>query len=390
MSDEPTDDDGSSLADEWGAALAEQGAISSTDNDGVAAEWASMMEEEPEHDENDPGADRILSQKEIDEITGFVKLDPFNTVGTGARMIADSGRVSHERLPMLEIVFDRMVRLMSTSLRNFFQGNVEVTIEGITSVRFGDYLDSIPLPALLGVIKAEGWDNYALMTIESTLTYAALDSLLGGGRPTAVTRIDGRAFTFIETQLIRRFINVALNDAETAFAPLSPVKFVVDRVETNPRFAMITRHANASILVDLRIDLEGNGGTLQILLPYATIEPIRPLLLQSFVGEKLGRDMTWESHFATQIWQADVAIEAVLHETSLPLRQVLEWKKGDTILFEARSDTPVTLRCGDMLLSEGRIGRVDDYVAIQVSRPLRRSHTTIDAFEASASGVHKG
>jgi flagellar motor switch protein FliM len=384
-------EDDSSLIDDWGAALAEQGSISSSDNEGMAAEWASMMESEPESDENDVGADRILSQIEIDEITGYVKLDPFNTVGSGARMIADSGRVSHERLPMLEIVFDRMVRLMSTSLRNFFQGNVEVTIEGITSVRFGDYLDSIPLPALLAVIQAEGWGNSALMTIESTLTYAALDALLGGGRPTGGnTRLDGRAFTFIETQLIRRFVNVALQDAETAFSPLSPVKFVVDRVETNPRFAMITRHANASILVDLRIDLEGSGGTLQILLPYATIEPIRPLLLQSFVGEKLGRDMTWESHFATQIWQADVEIEAVLHETSLPLRQVLEWKTGDTVMFEARPDALVSLRCGDMVITEGRIGRVEDRVAIQLARPLRRSHTTLDTFEASASGLAKG
>jgi len=44
---------------------------------------------------------------------------------------------------MLEIVFDRLVRLMTTSLRNFTSDNVEVSLDRITSVRFGDYMNSI-------------------------------------------------------------------------------------------------------------------------------------------------------------------------------------------------------------------------------------------------------
>ncbi len=46
---------------------------------------------------------------------------------TGMQRIISSGLVSYERLPMLEIVFDRLVRIMSTSLRNFTSDNVEVS-----------------------------------------------------------------------------------------------------------------------------------------------------------------------------------------------------------------------------------------------------------------------
>src|SRR5919107_114560 len=104
---------------------------------------------------------------------------------------------------------------------------------------------------------------------------------------------------------------------------------------------------SAAILIDLRLDMEGRGGLLQILLPYAAIEPIRDLLLQSFMGEKLGRDPIWEGPLATEIWQADVAVEAVLHETQLPLKQVLSFEVGDTILFETKPNELVTLRSGD-------------------------------------------
>jgi flagellar motor switch protein FliM len=383
------DGDGS-LEDEWGAALAEQGTTAPSASD-MAAEWATMIDEGSDDESIDlAGGDRLLNQEEIDQLLGFSLHELSATGASGIRAIVDSGVVSYERLPMLEIIFDRMIRLLSTSLRNFFQDNVEVTLDGISSVRFGDYLNSIPLPVQLAVFRAEPWDNSGLVTIESNLAYSTLDLLLGGKRGGTGSRLDGRPFTTIEMQLIKRMVELVLGDAELSFAPLSPVRFTVDRIETNPRFATITRPANAAILIDLKLDMEGRGGLLQILLPYATIDPIRDLLLQSFMGEKLGRDPVWESHLATEIYQADIAIDAVLHEMRVPLRKVLALEVGDTLMFDARPNELVTLRCGEWGLTQGKVGRVDDHIAVQVVRPLRRSKTTFAAFEASVTSRREG
>ncbi|GGK52246.1 flagellar motor switch protein FliM [Salinarimonas ramus] len=377
-----------SLADEWGQALAEQGTAAAASD--MAAEWATMIDEA--EDDSSPelaGADRILVQEEIDQLLGFSLHEMSASGAGGIRAIVDSGVVSYERLPMLEIIFDRMVRLLSTSLRNFFNDNVEVQLDNISSVRFGDYLNSIPLPVQLAVFHAEGWEGSGLVTIESNLAYATLDLLLGGKRGNQGTRLDGRPFTTIEMQLVKRMVEIVLTDAETCFGVLTSVKFDVDRIETNPRFATITRPANAAILVELKLDMEGRGGTLQILLPFATIEPIRELLLQSFMGEKLGRDAVWEGHLATEIWQADFEVEAVLHEMSLPLRKVMKLEVGDTLMLGIKPTDLVTLRCGDWRLTQGRVGRADDKIAIQVARPLRRARTTLASFEASLKGTRE-
>lgn len=372
----------SSLAEEWGAALAEQG---TTRNAGdVAAEWATMIEDgETDNLPELAGNDRVLNQDEIDGVLGFSMRELSASGAGGVQAIVDSGVVQYERLPMLEIVFDRMIRLLSTSLRNLFQDNVEVTLDNITSVRFGDYLNAIPLPTLLGVFRAEQWENSGLVTVDSNLAYATFDLLLGGKRGGTSSRLDGRPFTAIEMTLVRRLVEIVLGDLEMSFQPLSPVSFGIDRIETNPRFATITRPGNAAILISLRLDVDGRGGMLQILFPYATIEPIRELLTQSFMGEKLGRDHVWEGHLATEIWQADVTMEAVLHEMMLPLKQVMSLKVGETLMFEAKPSDLITVRCGDWALTQGRIGRVDGHIAVQVTRPLRRSRTTIQAYEAS-------
>ena len=247
-------------------------------------------------------AERILNQDEIDSLLGFGLGDEDANARTGVRAIINSALVSYERLPMLEIVFDRLVRLMTTSLRNFTSDNVEVSLDQISSIRFGDYLNSIPLPAIIAVFRAEQLDNFGLVAVDSNLIYSIVDVLLGGRRRGASTRVEGRPYTTIERMLVTRMVEVVLADAKQAFAPLTQVDFTLDRIETNPRFAAIARPPNAAILVKLRIDMEDRGGRLELLLPYATLEPIRKMLLQQFMGEKFGRDNIWEGHLASELW----------------------------------------------------------------------------------------
>ncbi|MGR4863500.1 flagellar motor switch protein FliM [Caulobacter sp. LARHSG274] len=358
------------------------------DDQAAMAQWASENPPEPGVGDNQfgdfsggmggwddgggdgMGAERILNQDEIDSLLGFDMSGDGNDDRTGIRAIINSALVSYERLPMLEIVFDRLVRLMTTSLRNFTSDNVEVSLDNISSIRFGDYLNSIPLPAILAVFRAEELDNYGLLTVDSNLIYSIVDVLLGGRRGTAAMRIEGRPYTTIERVLVQRMVEVVLHDAKAAFEPLHPVSFTLDRLETNPRFAAIARPANAAILVKLRIDMEDRGGRIELLLPYATLEPIRKMLLQQFMGEKFGRDNIWEGHLATELWTTQMEVRAVLDEQQLPLSKVLNLQVGDTLMLNATPDSPVELRAGSIPLTRGRMGRRNHSIAVRADAPL--------------------
>jgi flagellar motor switch protein FliM len=222
-------------------------------DDDVAAERDELGGEEE-------ASGGVLNQDEIDSLLGFESGSGDDAERKGNRAIVNSALVSYERLPMLEVVSDRLVRLMTTSLRDFTSDNVETSLENITSIRFGDYLNSVPVPAILGVFRAEEWDNYGLLTVDTSLIYSMVDVLLGGRRGTAAIRMEGRPYTTIERSLIKAMVEVVLKDLSAAFEPLSAVNFKYDRIETNPRFATIARPANAAILIRLRVDMEERGG----------------------------------------------------------------------------------------------------------------------------------
>ncbi len=352
------------------------------DQDAMAAEWAAMLGDDDGDGDADsasldslvPGqsATRILNQDEIDSLLGFTDDTESEIDKSGMKAILNSSMVSYERLPMLEIVFDRLVRMMSTSLRNFTQDNVEVSLDSILSLRFADYLNSIPLPAMLAVFKAEEWDNYGLMTIDSSLIYSTVDVLLGGRRGTAAMRVEGRPYTTIERTLVERLIHVILSDLSAAFDPLSPVTFRYDRLETNPRFATISRPSNAAIVAKLRIDMEDRGGRLELLIPYATLEPVRELLLQMFMGEKFGRDSIWETHLAEELWLTEVDISAILDRQEMPLDKVLNWQVGSQLMLNTSPDSNIELVCGDFPMFKGAMGRKGNNVAVQINDKIRR------------------
>ncbi|SLN77129.1 flagellar motor switch protein FliM [Oceanibacterium hippocampi] len=330
-------------------------------------------------EESAPAADgdesaRVLNQDEIDSLLGFDMDGEGDKDRSGIKAIINSALVNYERLPMLEVVFDRLVRMMTTSLRNFTSDNVEVSLDNITSIRFGDYLNSIPLPAILSVFRAVEWDNYGLMMVDSSLIYSIVDVLLGGRRGTAPLRIEGRPYTTIERNLVERMVDVVLDDMTAAFEPLSPVRFAHERVETNPRFASIARPANAAILIKLRIDMEDRGGRLELLLPYATLEPVRELLLQMFMGEKFGRDSIWENHLATELWNTKLDLHAVLDEQVMSLSDVMAFQIGDTVMLNASPESPIMLRCGNIDMVEGRMGRIGQKIAIRVEKSMHAAN----------------
>ena len=339
------------------------------DDDALAAAWGAETDAEAL-----PVAQpaRVLNQAEIDSLLGFDDGPGGGDTASGMQRIISSGLVSYERLPMLEIVFDRLVRIMSTSLRNFTSDNVEVSIDNIVSLRFGDYLNSIPLPAMLAVFKAEEWDNYGLMVIDSAMIYSIVDVLLGGRRGTAAMRIEGRPYTTIERTLVERLIHVVLADLSASFDPICPVTFRFERLEVNPRFAAISRLSNAAVLGRLRVDMEDRGGRMELLLPYATLEPVRELLLQQFMGEKFGRDSIWETHLAEELRHTQVALDVVLDEQTMRLSEVVALKPGDRILLNTSAGAPVQVRCGNVQLFEAQVGRRKNHVAVRIDCALER------------------
>lgn len=293
----------------------------------------------------------------------------------GLRAVIESKVISHERLPMLEVVCDRVVRAFASSMRNLTSDAIDVSLEQVTSIRFGEFMNRVMLPAMVGVFKVEEWDSYGLITVDSGLIYSVVDALLGGRGGGAPMLIDGRAFTTIETGLVSRMLELALKDFATAFEPIDPINMHLERIESNPRFAAIAGTSNICAIATFRVDMDGRGGEFTMVFPYATLEPVRHKLLQRFMGEKNGRDGVWEAHMVSEIRKTNVSVNVVLGEKAMSLASLKALEVGQTIALHKSPDDPLDLACGGVTLAQAQIGQRRGKVAVRLVSDVSRERT---------------
>jgi flagellar motor switch protein FliM len=317
------------------------------------------------------GADETFDQADIDALLGFGGSAP-QQPKSGLKAVIESNVISYDRLPMLEVVCERMVRTFATSMRNLTSDAIDVTLEEITSSRFGEFMNHVPLPAMFGVFHVQEWENYGVLTVDSGLIYAVVDALLGGRRGNATMRVEGRAFTTIETKLVWKMVHLALEELSRSFEAVEPVTMELERIETSPRFAAIAGPSNITAVATFRVDMEGRGGKFSILLPYATLEPVRSKLLQRFMGEKMGRDRMWETHMAQELTKTEVTVDVVLGDKLMPLRDVSRMQVGQTIAFGSDPHDALQIQCGGVPLGRAHIGQRSQNVAICMATEISK------------------
>ncbi len=291
------------------------------------------------------------SNKEADATTASAQRPgPTAPVPITIEALADQNKVSYERLPMAEIVFDRLARIFANDLRNLMQATADVELVALESVRLSVCLEQVARQHLLIVFRALDWDNLGLIAFDAAFVQHLVEVMLGGRHAGAHREPKVGGFTSIESNIADRIAKLILRDLTSSFAPLAEARFKVDRIENDPRFATIGPVTGSGLNIVLQVRIEERIGHVRMILPFATLEPIRDLLLQQFMGEKFGRDRMWETHLAEELRQTEMDIEAVLDEQVVQLDRILHLNVGDTLEISRGPDARIVLRSGDVPL----------------------------------------
>ncbi|WPY00597.1 Flagellar motor switch protein FliM [Candidatus Trichorickettsia mobilis] len=291
-------------------------------------------------------------------------------LSTGVKAVLDQALQSYERLPMLEIVFEKFSQHLATAFRHLTSEAVDVEIVSFDSLRFGEYFKTMKAPLPIVVFKAIEWENLGLLILDDNLVFTFIDILLGGKKNATaqVKREASRGLTSIEQGIVKQISEIVLTELGHAFEPVSSTTFSLERLETNPNFATITRPGDAIIVLKIKIEIENRAVYMDLVIPYKTIEPIKEQLQQVFFGDKFGNDIVWEEMIFNAIYQIDLPIEAVIINKPTPLYEVINLKIGDTIVIDHVQHEDILIRSGHIALFKGQIGKVENKVAVSITK----------------------
>jgi flagellar motor switch protein FliM len=188
-----------------------------------------------------------------------------------------------------------------------------------------------------------------------------VDILFGGsGRDTF--KVEGREFTAIENNIIRRVVLNALADLEKAWRGLIELKMEYQRSEVNPQFVYIVSPTDVVVAVNFEIEVEYSSGLITLCIPYATLEPLREKLQAGFQSEQMEVDK--------RLLQAEVDLVVELGNTQISAGDVADFQIGDVIPLEQYAADPVRIFVEGVLKYDGYAGVYRGSQAVQIARTI--------------------
>ena len=129
-------------------------------------------------------------------------------------------RIIRGRMPTLEIIHDRFVRLFRLTLSNALRKVVDISVRSTELIKFGEFLKTLPVPSSMNLFRMTPLRGNAILVLETRLVFTLIDLFFGGNGELEI-KSEGRDFTEIEARMIKRVTVSALEACRAHGVPYS-------------------------------------------------------------------------------------------------------------------------------------------------------------------------
>ncbi|MEM1026231.1 MAG: flagellar motor switch protein FliM [Myxococcota bacterium] len=324
--------------------------------------------------------ENVLSQNEVNALINSVNKRESNkdTGETGSRDgtkqydLTSNDRIIRGRMPTLDILNQRLARLMRISFFNMFRKSVDVHHDATHLLKYSEFINSVSVPACLNVFRMPPLRNTCLVSVDSALMFGLVDWVFGGAG--SWYRVEGRDYSSIELKLIQQVVSMVLADLGNAWEPVIDIRPEYIRTEVNPQFAAIAAPTDVTVLIVFEVELEATTrGKISVLIPYSVIEPIRALLSSALQTERNAEDNHWKDTIVKGISELDVEVKAILGEGAITVGELLKLQVGDTIRLDQDAEKPLRIFVEGVHKADARPVQSRGCAAVRLEDALRES-----------------
>lgn len=297
------------------------------------------------------GMENVLSQSEVNALINSVrdtedkkngKADDGSPDKPRSYDLTSNDRIIRGRMPTLDILNQRLARLMRISFFNLFRKSVDVHHDATHLMKYSEFISSVSVPACLNVFRMPPLRNTCLVAVDSALMFGLVDYVFGGVG--GWYRVEGRDYSSIELRLIQQVVSMVLSDLGNAWEPVIQIRPEYIRTEVNPQFAAIASPTDVTVHIVFEVELEATTrGKISLLIPYGVIEPIRPLLSSALQTERNREENHWRTTIERALSEIEVDLRATLGSSALTVRELMALQKGDVLRLDADATQPLMI-----------------------------------------------
>ncbi|MBY0397379.1 MAG: flagellar motor switch protein FliM [Thermoleophilia bacterium] len=284
-------------------------------------------------------------------------------------------KFSKDQLRTVEMMHENFCRLVQTQLSAQLRTMVELDVISADQVSYGEFVTSMPVPALINIVSMEPLEGNAILEINLPIVFSVIDRLVGGP---GTHRPKLRELTEIELALIQGVTDTLLRGLAEAWSDVIPSRFRKVGAEMNPQFAQIAAPSDMVVLVSFELRVGGSTGMMSLCVPYLVLEPaVGRLTAQSyFSGRSDSASPELRAGIAAELGAVAVPVSVELGRAELELGDLLALEPGDVIPLQAAPGSDVTVRVGRRAAFLAQPGVRGKHSAVQITACIEDTERT--------------
>jgi flagellar motor switch protein FliM len=274
-----------------------------------------------------------------------------------------------ERLPALEFITDRLSKSLRSALTLFLEREVEINIVPTQYTEYGEFIKTLPLPTNMNIVTTDNLKGFFMVIFDAKLIFCVLETVFGS-TTISVPKIEGREFTKIEFNIIKKLVDLVSVEMEKAWEPVYEIRCKYSRSEINPNYITMISPEETVVVLELSLEIADVVSWMKICVPYGILETIKGYLVSTPSREDMDMRAKWFQSLEKSVNEVPLELRAVLGKKKLSLQEFLKIKKDSVILTDTAMNEPIDVTIMNAKKVKGKMGVFRGNKAIRIEKIL--------------------
>lgn len=287
-------------------------------------------------------------------------------------------KFTKEQMKILERIFENYSRHLSSYITGgLLRLYCKVSLASIEEQKYFEFSNALPDYTIMGIVDLGIEDDdieesNAVLQLSNSLTFTMIDRMLGGRGTYQDT---DRDFTEIEINVMRgiveRFTSL-MSQAWDGYVDTNPK---LESIETNSRVISAADADETMIIVAMEVTVNDSKSIVSFCMSAITMDQIMKKFSAKFSSGKRAGSPTKETerkeNLMSTLSQSELTVTAVLDDTMLTLRDVLNLQVNDIIPLNKPITDNVQLKVGSTCWFDGKLGTLNGKKAFRIDNILK-------------------
>ena len=284
-----------------------------------------------------------------------------------------SGFLAPSELRRIRQRHEQFIRSLAARLAIFLRLEFSLQLSKVQITGYQKFVESLPGPMHITLFKTDPLKGVGLLVIPPMLGLTLVDRLLGGpGQAPA----QARDLSEIEIALIDQVATLTINEWCNHWPEMRGLTPSLLGHENNSHFLQTSTPETAMLILTMTGGIGEQSEPIQIVFPYATVEPLMRLLSPAMPGAEATPARAAKPKWNSEFDEVKVPIIAEWQGLKMSAGDITRLKAGDVLALDSACAAQVQLLLNHVPKFIGRPGTSAGKWAVQLTSPINSNPLT--------------